>query len=167
MLGGTTAAIRIVAVLIIVVIGAAALWYVSSLKADLAVSTENTKKMVDAVEQQQAIISQIQQDQTQIRAINTELNNTIQLQNKDVADLKDRFTTNAAGQKRDFGAIAAARPEVLQRTINRASDRAIRCLELATGARHTAEELAATTPDAVNRECPALANPNYAQEIAQ
>ena len=53
---GITAVIRIIAVLAIVVIGAAGFWYISGLRADLAISQENTKKMADAVAVQQQVI---------------------------------------------------------------------------------------------------------------
>ena len=38
---------------------------------------------------------------------------------------------------------------------------AARCIELASGAEHTEEELKATLKSKINPECPALANPNY------
>ncbi len=36
-----------------------------------------------------------------------------------------------------------------------------RCIELASGAEHTEDELKATKKSQINPECPALANPNY------
>jgi hypothetical protein len=52
-------------------------------------------------------------------------------------------------------------PLTIQKIINRGSANAIRCLELATGAKHTKQELDAVKPSEINRECPSLANPNY------
>jgi uncharacterized protein HemX len=161
MFGGTTAAIRMIAVLIIVAICAAGLWYVTGLRADLAISQDNAKKLTDAVEQQEAAISQMRQEQQQIRDANNQLNTTIQLQNKDLTNLQDRFTQNAAGEKRDFGKTAAARPEALERAVNRGTQNALRCLEIASGSPLTEAEKAASKPSEINRECPAIANPNY------
>ena len=161
MFGGATAAIRMIAVLIIVAICAAGLWYVTGLRADLAISQDNAKKLTDAVEQQEAAMSQIRQEQQQIRDINNQLNTTIQLQNKDLTNLQDRFTQNAAGEKRDFGKTAAAKPEALERAVNRGTVNALRCLEIASGSPLTEAEKAASKPSEINRECPALANPNY------
>jgi len=158
---GASSTIKIVAVLLIAVLGLGSLWYITNLKADLAVSRENTKKMVEAVEQQQAVIKQIQEEQRQIRDINNELNTTIKLQNKDMDNLKDRFSQNAAGGSRDFGKTAAARPNSIERAVNRGTVNALRCLEIASGAPLTEAERNATTSDKINRECPALANPNY------
>ncbi len=166
MFGGTTAAIRMIAVLIIVAICAAGLWYVTGLRADLAISEQNSKKLTDAVEQQEAAISQMRQEQQQIRDANNQLNTTIQLQNKDLTNLQDRFTQNAAGEKRDFGKTAAARPEALERAVNRGTQNALRCLEIASGSPLTESEKAASKPSEINRECPAIANPNYKPAVS-
>jgi len=166
MFGGTTAAVRILAVLAIVLVGAAGLWYVTGLRADLAVSQDNAKKLTDAVEQQQSAISQMRQEQQQIRDANAQLNTTIQLQNKDLSNLQDRFTQNAAGEKRDFAKAAAAKPEALERAVNRGTVNALRCLEIASGSPLTDAEKAASKPSEINRECPALANPNYKPAVA-
>lgn len=165
MLGGTTAAIRMIAVLIIVVIGAAGLWYVTGLRADLAVSQDNAKRLLDAAEKQEAAIAQMRQEQQQIRDANNQLNTTIQLQNRDLTNLQDRFSQNAAGEKRNFGRTAAARPAALERAVNRGTANALRCLEIASGSPLTAVEKAAVKPSEINRECPALANPSYAPAI--
>jgi hypothetical protein len=166
MFGGATAAIRMIAVLIIVAICAAGLWYVTGLRADLAISQDNAKKLTDAIDQQAAAISQMRQEQQQIRDINNQLNTTIQLQNKDLTNLQDRFTQNAAGQKRDFGKTAAARPEALERAVNRGTVNALRCLEIASGSPLTDAEKAASKPSEINRECPSLANPNYKPAVS-
>jgi TolA-binding protein len=158
---GSSAAIKVVTILVIVLVSLGALWHITNLKADLAVSRENAKRMTEAVEQQQAVIQQIQEEQRQIRNINNELNTTIKLQNKDMDNLKDRFSQNAAGGSRDFGKTAAARPNSIERAVNRGTVNALRCLEIASGAPLTEAERNATTPDKINRECPSLANPNY------
>jgi uncharacterized protein HemX len=165
MFGGATAAVRMIAVLVIVAICAAGLWYVTGLRADLAVSRENAQNLTDAVEQQQAAISQMRQEQQQIRDANNQLNTTIQLQNKDLTNLQDRFSQNAAGEKRDFGKAAAAKPEALERAVNRGTVNALRCLEIASGSPLTEAEKAASKPSEINRECPAIANPNYKPAI--
>jgi LAS superfamily LD-carboxypeptidase LdcB len=166
MFSGATAAVRILAVLAIVLVGAAGIWYVTGLRADLAVSRENAQKLTDAVEQQQAAISQMRQEQQQIRDINNQLNTTIQLQNKDLTNLQDRFSQNAAGEKRDFAKAAAAKPEALERAVNRGTVNALRCLEIASGSPLTDAEKAASKPSEINRECPSLANPNYKPAVA-
>jgi biopolymer transport protein ExbB/TolQ len=157
--------IKVVLVFVMVVIFAGGLWYVTGLRADLAVSQENARKLTDAVEKQEAAISQMRIEQQQIRDINNQLNTTIQLQNRDLTNLQDRFTQNAAGEKRDFGKTAARRPEALERAVNRGTQNALRCLEIASGSPLTEAEKAATKPSEINRECPSLANPQYKSAI--
>ena len=87
--------------LVIVVIGATGFWYISGLRADLAVSQENTKKMEAAVELQKQVIEQMQADQKKIQELNQQLVNTVENQKKDMQSLADRFSTNADGSKRE------------------------------------------------------------------
>jgi TolA-binding protein len=161
MLFGGGAAIKVIATLAIVVIVAGGLWYVTGLRADLAVSEMNNKTLKDGIEQQQKLIEQMQKDVAQIQEINADLANEADRQKKEMRDLVDRFNVNARGESRDFGAIAAARPGVVERLVNRGTASAMRCLAIASGAPHTEAELAAKTSSEINRECPSLANPSY------
>jgi TolA-binding protein len=161
MLFGGGAAIKVIATLAIVVIVAGGLWYVTGLRADLAVSEMNNKTLKDGIEQQQRLIEQMQRDVAQIQEINADLANEADRQRKEMRDLVDRFNVNARGEARDFGAIAAARPGVVERLVNRGTANAMRCLAIASGAPHTEAELVAKTSSEINRECPSLANPNF------
>jgi TolA-binding protein len=161
MLFGGGTAIKVVATLAIVVIVAGGLWYVTGLRADLAVSEMNNKTLKDGIEQQQRLIEQMQRDVAQIQEINSSLAQEADRQRAEVRDLVDRFNVNARGESRDFGAIAAARPGVVERLVNRGTANAMRCLAIASGSPHTEAELAAKTSSEVNRECPSLANPNF------
>jgi hypothetical protein len=164
---GASAIIKAVVALIIVVIFAVSGWWVTGLRADLAVSQENSRKLIDAIDQQQQAIKKMQEDQEKIRQINNDLNTTIKLQNKDVENLRDRFSQNAKGETRDFGKTASAKPQSLERAVNRGTVNALRCLEIASGASLTDFEKNATKPNEINRECPALANPNYKPAAGQ
>jgi len=158
---GASGAVKMIAALIIVLVVAGGFFYLSNLQASLAISQENSKKLEDGIKSQQEAIAKMQEDQQKIKDLNNELNTTIKLQNKDMENLKDRFSTNAAGDKRDFGKAAAAKPSSLERAINRGTANALRCLEIASGAPLTEAELKATTISEINRECPNIANPNY------
>jgi hypothetical protein len=161
MLFGGGAAVKIIGVLAIVAIIAGGAWYVTGLRANLAVSEMNNQKLKDGIADQQKLIEQMQRDVAQIQSINVRLAEESERQRAEMRELVDRFNVNARGESRDFGAIAAARPGVVERLINRGSASAIRCLELASGAKHTEAELNAKTSSEINRECPTLANPNY------
>jgi|TARA_R110000868_G_scaffold404503_1_gene682752 hypothetical protein len=155
------AVIKAIALLLTVAILAGSIWYITGLRADLAVSEENSKKLADGIAQQQAAIKTIQEDQTKINALNTELTATIKAQNKDLASLNDRFNTKANGEKRNFGATAAVKPAAVERVVNSATALAARCFEIATGAPLTDKEKNAKLPNEINKECPSLANPGY------
>ena len=159
--------IKAIVALVITLVIAGGLWYVTGLRADLAVSQENTKKMVEAVEQQKAVIEKIQAEQQKIKDTNNELNTTIKLQNKDMDNLKDRFTTNAKGEKRDIGKTALEKPLAIEKAVNRGTVNALRCLEIASGAPLTEAETSATKASEINRECPSIANPNYKPAAGQ
>ena len=81
---------------------------------------------------------------------------------KELAALDDKFNkTNASGKKRDIGDLAIAKSKVIQKIINRASDNAVRCVEIAMGSPLTEKEQNATKKSEINSECPSIANPNY------
>ena len=65
--------------------------YVSGLRADLAISQENTRKLEGAISEQKEAIARIQQEQLQIRAIHQQLNQEVKTREKDVTNLRDRF----------------------------------------------------------------------------
>jgi len=158
---GVTAAVRAIVALVILVILAGAGWWITGLRADLAVRENNERQLVDAVRQQQEAMRQLQQDQARIAQASAELNGVIRMQNRDLDDLRNRFNTTAKGESRNFGATAAARPQSAERAVNRGTINAYRCLEIASGSPLTDAEKAAIKPEEINRECPSMANPAY------
>jgi len=153
--------VRLIIILIIVLLVGGALWYVTGMREQLAISEENNKKLVDAVDVQREVIDQIKKDVGMIQEANQQLASTIQSQNKDLNSLQNRFNTNADGSSRDIGKIAISNPTGIERAINRGTINAIRCLEVASGAQLTLEERNAKTASEINKECPSLINPNY------
>ena len=141
--------------LVIVIVIAGGLWYAINLKADLAISEANNQKLQDGIKEQAALITQMQQDITQIQETNKQLAEQNEKQKQDVATLSSKFS------KRDFGALAAEKPAVVEKLVNRGTVNAMRCLELASGAPLNEKEKNAKTPTEANRECPALINPSY------
>jgi len=136
--------------------------YVYKLKADNAILKENAIKLENAVSSQQAVIAQQKKDFENILQANKELNALKLTLTKELEALDDKFNkTNASGKKRDIGDLAVNRPESVERVINRASDNAVRCVEIAMGAELTEKEINATKKSEINSECPSIANPNY------
>lgn len=153
--------IKSLAALIIVVLFAVGFWWITGLRADLAVSQSNTEKLTQAVEQQQAVMEQMKAEQEQIRTMTKAVNDQVTKQNNDVNALRDRFNTTASGQQRNWGKTASEKPAAVERAVNRGTVNALRCLEIASGAPLTEAEKNATRPEEINRECPAIANPKY------
>ena len=58
--------------------------------------------------------------------------------------------------RHEIGALAAARPQLVENIINNASENALRCFELLSGAPLTESERNATTARQFNSECPFL-----------
>ena len=136
--------------------------YVMKLRSDNAILKANQIKLEEAVSSQQEVIAQQKADFETIMAANKKLQDTRDILQQELKNLDDKFNkTNASGKKRDIGDLAVNRPESVERVINRASDNALRCVEIAMGSPLTEEEINAVKPSTINSECPSLANPNY------
>jgi len=153
--------IKYVTILLSIVIVAAGLWYVMNLKADLAISRENSAKLEQGIESQKLLMQQMREDIAEIQKVNKELHDLANTQRAEVEALSNKFSQDARGQSRDFGSLAKEKPGLIERLINRGTRNAMRCLEIASGAPRTKEELEAVTSSQINKECPSIANPNY------
>ena len=148
----------IFAVLLITGIAGAGM-YVMKLRADNATLKANQIELERGIESQTKLLEQQKKDFDAIMESNKKLNVLINTFKKDLDELDKRFNK----KKRDVGKLAIERTQSVERVINKGSDNAARCVELASGAEHTEEELKATLKSQINPECPALANPNYVE----
>jgi len=131
--------------------------YVMKLRSDNAILKANQIKLEEAVSSQKELIAKQQEDFKEILEANNKMNELVANLKKDLDDLDKRF--NKGG--RDFGKLAIEKTKVIQKIINGASDKAIRCVEIAGGSPLTEQEINATKKSEINRECPSIANPNY------
>jgi hypothetical protein len=92
-----------------------------------------------------------------ILTANKEMNELIGKLKTDFADLDKRFNK----KNRDVGLLAIEKPKTIERITNTASDKANRCIEIASGSPLTEKEINATKKSEINTECPSIANPNY------
>ena len=120
--------------------------YVNKLQKDNAILKTNAIKLESAVDDQKAVIEQQTKDLKQIR---TTLKTIEELNDKLEAD---RDALNKRLGKHDIGNLAENKPGLVEKIINKASDSAARCMEIASGSPLTEEELNATP----NRECPSF-----------
>tara|TARA_B100000902_G_scaffold11592_1_gene14109 strand:- start:4113 stop:4598 length:486 start_codon:yes stop_codon:yes gene_type:complete len=152
-----------IAMIVIMLAGAGGgFMYVKNLKADLATSEANNMKLEQSVESQKAVITQMKAD---FKAI-TEINEKIEKQNKSLkaefAALDKKFNKiNGKGEVRDVGDLATKRPSSVEKIINKGTQNAMRCQEIAMGSPLTEKEKNATKKSEINSECPSIANPNY------
>ena len=131
--------------------------YVMKLRSDNAILKANQVKLEEAVSSQKELIAKQQEDFKEILAANQKMNELVGALKKDLDDLDNRFNKDG----RDFGKIAIEKTDAINRIINKGSDNATRCIEIASGAELTEEEKNATKKSEINRECPGIANPNY------
>ena len=131
--------------------------YVMKLRSDNAILKANQVKLEEAVSSQKELIAKQQEDFKEILAANQKMNELVGALKKDLDDLDNRFNKDG----RDFGKIAIEKTDAINRIINKGSDNASRCIEIASGAELTEKERNATKKSEINRECPGIANPNY------
>jgi chromosome segregation ATPase len=131
--------------------------YVLKLRGDNAILKGNQVKIDQALETQTKFIEQQKKDYEAILKANQEVNKLVGNLKKDIDDLDKRFNKGT----RDLGKTAMERPEAMERIVNKASDKALRCVEIAGGAKLTEAEKTATKKSEINSECPAIANPAY------
>ena len=131
--------------------------YVMKLRSDNAILKANQVKLEEAVSSQKELIAKQQEDFKEILAANQKMNELVGVLKKDLDDLDNRFNKDG----RDFGKIAIEKTDAINRIINKGSDNASRCIEIASGAELTEEERNATKKSEINRECPGIANPNF------
>ena len=119
---------------IIIVIGlSGGVSYVYKLKADNATLKGNQVKMEQALDTQAKYIEKQKQDFEAIMKANQEVNKLVGNLKKDIDDLDKRFNKGT----RDLGKTAMERPDAMERIVNKASDKALRCVEIAVGAKLT------------------------------
>ena len=131
--------------------------YVMKLRSDNAILKANQIKLESAVAEQQQLITKQKEDFEEILAANQKMNELVNALKKDLDDLDKRFNK----KNRDFGKLSIEKTEVMERIINKGGEAAKRCIEIASGAELTEQEINATKKSEINRESPSIANPKY------
>ena len=138
--------IKIILALVLLAGAGGGYLYVNKLQKDNAILKTNQVKLEPAVADSNQVIEQQTKDLKKIRSTLKEIDE----QN---AKLKaDRDALNNRLGKHDIGNLAENKPGLVEKIINKASDSAARCMEIASGSPLTEEELNGTP----NRECPSF-----------
>ena len=138
--------IKIIQALVLLAGAGGGYLYVNKLQKDNAILKTNQIKLETAVAESNQVIEQQSKDLKKIRS-------TL----KEVEELNDRLqadkdSLNKRLGKHDIGNLAENKPGLVEKIINKASDSAARCVEIASGSPLTEEELNGTP----NRECPSF-----------
>lgn len=123
-------------------------WYYNHSQEAIKILNENNAKLQIAVKTNEETIASLQSSYSQIQDILTETNKQLsdtRLQNRQLVDKLSEH---------DLGLLAENKPELVERTVNRATTNALRCFELMTGAPLTEKERSATNGKEFNSECP-------------
>ena len=120
--------------------------YVKKLQKDNAILKVNQIKLETAVEDNNQVIEQQTADLKKIRSTLE----VIEESNRKLQEDKDNLSNRL--NKHDIGNLAENKPGLVEKIINKASDSAVRCMEIASGSPLTEEELNGSP----NRECPSF-----------
>ena len=144
-----------IGIIITSLLGAGA--YVMKLQRDNVILKENAVKLESAISEQKQVIENQKKDFAEILEANKKINELVNNLKKDLDDLDKRFSK----KDRDIGKLAIERTGAIERVINKGSDNATRCIEIASGSPLTEQEKNATKKSEINPECPSIANPAY------
>ena len=131
--------------------------YIFKLQRDNVILKENAVKLESAISEQKTLIENQKKDFEEILSANKKMNELVSNLKKDLDDLDKRFNK----KDRDIGKLAIERTGAIERVINKGSENAKRCIEIASGSPLTEEEKNATKKSEINPECPSIANPSY------
>jgi hypothetical protein len=125
-------------------------WYYKTSQETIATLSANVAVLKSATEMQEQTITSLRNDHALANQVLSRLNSELSDSRAQNRLLVDRLAEH------DLGYLAESRPGLVERIINRASDRAGRCFEIITGSPLTDRELAATSDNEFNSECPWL-----------
>ena len=135
--------------------GFGAYTWVQRLQAENQILQVNQDKLQGALDDQALVVQMQEQDAKAIQKINASLRAEVDADEKDAKNLAKKLG------RHELDILAANKPGLVVKIINRASKNEMRCYEIASGSPLTEEELAATKKSQINGECPGSANPNY------
>jgi len=154
--------IAMIMIIVMAVIIGGFYWYYQDSQKKIAILQGNNAKLEVSVQIQKETIEQHLEDAQQANSIVAETNLKFAEAQKEVDDLRGKFNkvSKLLGQ-RDIGKLAASKPKLIKRIIDKGTVQSFRCFELLSGVSHTKKELDAAKPSQLNKACPTVANPNY------
>jgi regulator of replication initiation timing len=123
---------------------------IAALITDNAMLTANVQTITDANEQNVQTIDNLQSAYAKVQEDFSRVQSEFQIIRMQNTELRERLG------RHELDALAAAKPRLVERTVNNASDNAARCFELLSGAPLTENERNAKSDKQFNAECPWL-----------
>lgn len=143
--------------LLIAVMGGAAYFYYSTTQSRIeqlvknnSLLEENAKQLITANTENIKTIDTLQSAYVQVQEQYTQVQSDFQVIRSQNSELQTRLG------KHDLGALAAAKPNLVENIINNATKNAQRCFELQSGVPLTDKEKGAKNEKEFNVECPWL-----------
>lgn len=135
--------IAIAAILFSIVSGG--YFYIQALEGKLEAAAEVQQRMQGVIDQQKMVLEQNQKDLKQMQDLNNKVSEVAQTAQQEVNEMRNKFSR--------FNAIAKNNPSEAEMRINRGTKDALRCNEIVTGSRLTADEASGKIQ---NNICPDL-----------
>ena len=139
----------IMGAVMLTMVGGFYLYYKDS-QARIAQLVENNAKLELAVKTNEETIAVLQQNFAAANAELTRVNESFTAVRAQNRELSDRLAEH------DVAYLASKKPGLVEKVINKASDKAARCFELLSGSPLTDNERNATDGKSFNSECPWL-----------
>jgi hypothetical protein len=138
--------------IIMMVAGGFGYWYYQDSQDRIATLQHNNAELTIGIETNEQTITALQEDYALQQQIVVDLNTELRDIQRRNQFLVDKFADS------DLGVAAAAKPELIERLINRGTANAFRCFELLSGAALNEKERNATNATEFNNECPWIFN---------
>ena len=129
--------------------------YYTYTQEQIRVYATNAANAEQAQQATQAALESVQKNLEQVQKQFNEVTAEFSNAQKRVDTLEEKLSEH------DLGQLAQARPGLVEKIINNASNEVARCIEILSGSPLTEKEINATKPSKINSECPGIANPNY------
>lgn len=141
---------RLIGLLLVIILAMAGVgyWYYTETQTDISILQENNTRLETAIKINEETISNMEQAQEQLSQELHRVNNDFAIIRRQNQELVEKLSDN------DLGLLAESKPELINRIIDNASEKAFRCFELMSGAELTEQERNATNGNDFNSECP-------------
>jgi predicted negative regulator of RcsB-dependent stress response len=108
-----------------------------------------------AQEASEAALVAIQKDMAEIREQFASVSADFEVAQSRVDNLEEKLS------KHDLGALAQAKPKLIEKIVDKGTKDVLRCYEILSGSPLTEEEINVTKKSKANTTCSDVANPNY------